>query len=498
VGHDGRDRAGPSSESQRVLNPDVNWSRDGRTLPEQVSHPDAWPDRPDRPKRAIFAAGQREKYRPLAASQAFYRTVHMSAAAAHTKAFRLRAPMLRPRIALIIAMAAGSLAAIPATARAQTTTPLDSAGFLIRLGADTLAVERVVTYADSITGDFVTRSPHTSRFIYTAHTTPAPDRMVTAYCMTHYRTGLTSSPVDVRVTADFASDSAHVIVQRKDSSHAMSYAAPRTTVPLLEPGFGLHEILIARALAAHGHAIPFAWVYVPDQVDTGSVMVGPRDDTVRITTPTDTIRATVDAKGRVLAMTDPGGTLQATVTRIPWPDLDRWASDFMDRDAHGKELGMLSTRDTVRATVGGATLTIDYSRPSKRGREIFGNIVPWNTVWRTGANWATSLVTSRDLRIAGTLVPAGSYTIFTIPAPTGWTLIVSRKTGEWGTEYDPSADLVRIPMTSSSSARPAERFTIAIVPRGPGGNATRGAATGALTMSWDTVAATVLLRGVGR
>jgi hypothetical protein len=436
----------------------------------------------------ILAAGQREHYRLPAASLAFCRTVHMSAVAAKTQPLHLRALLRRPGIALVAAIAAATLAAIPATARAQSVTPLDSCGFLIRLGADTLAVERVVTYADSITGDFVTRAPHTSRFIYTARTTPAPDRVVTGYSVAHYRTGLTSSPVDVRVTADFASDSAHVIVQRKDSSHAMSYAAPRTTVPLLQPGFGLHQILVTRALAAHGHAMPFAWVYVPDQVDTGSIMVGPRDDTVRITTPTDTIRATVDAKGRVLAMTDPGGTLQATVTRIPWPDLDRWANDFMDRDAHGKALGMLSTRDTVRATVGGATLTIDYSRPSKRGREIFGNIVPWNTVWRTGANWATSLVTSKDLRIAGTVVPAGSYTIFTIPAPTGWTLVVSRKTGEWGTEYDPSADLVRVPMTSSSSARPAERFTIAVVPRAPGS---------ALTMSWDTVTATVLLRSAG-
>jgi hypothetical protein len=440
-------------------------------------------------KVPYFAAGQREKYRLLAASQAFYRAVHMSAATATSDPLHRRAPLLRLCLVLFVAMAAGSLPAIPATARAQTVTPPDSAGFLIRLGADTLAVERVVTYADSITGDFVTRSPHTSRFVYTAHTTRAPDRMVTAYSMSHYGTGLTSSPVDVRVTADFASDSAHVIVQRKDSSHAISYAAPRTTVPLLEPGFGLHQILVSRALAAHGRRIPFAWVYVPDEVDTGSVMADSGNDAVRITTPTDTIRAVVDSNGHVLTMTDPGGTLQATVTRIPWPDLDHWASDFMDRDARGKGLGLLSARDTVRATVGGATLTVDYSRPAKRGRVIFGNIVPWNTVWRTGANWATSLVTDEDLIIGRTRVPAGSYTIFTIPNPSGWTLIVSRKTGEWGTEYDSSADLVRIPMRALSSPRPTERFTIAVTSRG---------SVGVLKMSWDWVTAAVPLRAAGR
>jgi hypothetical protein len=437
--------------------------------------------------------------RPLFAIPASDRTVHMIAAIPelHSQSVpstpaairRLTPATMRRRArTLMVVACAVSLAAGPATARAQTAALPDSSGFLIRLGADTLAVERVVTYADSITGDFVTRAPHTSRYTYTAHLTRAPDRVVTAYVMAHYATGLIDSAVDVRLTADFAADSAHVVVQRKDSSHAMSYAAPRTTVPLLEPGFGLHQILVSRALAAHGRRIPFAWVYVPDEVDTGSVMADSGNDAVRITTPTDTIRAVVDANGHVVAMTDPGGTLQATVTRIPWPDLDHWATDFMARDARGKGLGSLSTRDTLRATIGGATLTVDYSRPAKRGREIFGNIVPWNTVWRTGANWATSFVTDRDLIINRTRVPAGSYTIFTIPNPSGWTLILSRKTREWGTEYDPSADLARIPMRSLSSPRPTERFTIAVMSRG---------SVGVLKMSWDWVTAAVALRALG-
>lgn len=387
-------------------------------------------------------------------------------------------------IALVITAAACPMLALPTIAVAQAATAPDSSGFLIRLGGDTLAIERVVSYPDSINGEFVTRSPRTSRFTYSAYLTP--DHNVSWYSLAHHRSGLTSSPVDVRMTADFQADSAHVILQRGDSSHAMSYAAPRTTVPLLEPGFGLHQILISRALAAHGQRIPFAWVYVPNELDTGSIMVGPHDDTVRISTSTDTIRAVVDAHGHVLAMTDPGGTLQAFVTRIAWPDLDRWANEFMGRDAQGKGLGNLSPRDTVRATVGSATMMVDYSRPAKRGRVIFGTIIPWNTVWRTGANSATTLVLDKDVMIGPTRVPAGTYTVFTIPAPTGWTLIVSRKTGEWGTEYDPTADLARIPMTSSTTAHPTERFTIAVKPRGAG--------TDVLTLSWDTVVATVPLR----
>lgn len=411
----------------------------------------------------------------------------MSAAtSSHPRPFRRASHIVRPLLgrAFTALACAAALLALPKIGAAQGISPADSSAYLIRLGVDTLAIERVVAYPDSVAGEFVTRSPRTSRFTYSAQVNA--NHEVTRYSFVHYQSGLTSSPVDSRMTAEFRSDSAHVTMQRRDSTHALAYAAPRTTVPLLEPGFGLHQILIARALAAKGQRLPFAWVYVPDQVDTGSIMVGPRDDTVRIETATDTIRAVVDRGGHVLAMTDPGGTLQATVSRIQWPDLDRWANDFMARDAQGKSLGTLSPPDTVRASVGAATVTIGYGRPSKRDRQIFGSIVPWNTVWRTGANWATSLDVDRDLTIGGTRVPAGRYTLFTIPARTGWTLIVSRKTGEWGTEYDPTADFARIPMTSATTALPVERFTIAVRPR--------GSAAGDLTMAWDTVVATVPIR----
>src|SRR4051812_36783509 len=88
---------------------------------------------------------------------------------------------------------------------------------------------------------------------------------------------------------------------------------------------------------------------------------------------------------------------------------------------------VLSPRDSAVASFGAAKVSVDYSRPSKRGREIFGGLVPWNQVWRTGANAATTLVTSRDLDIGGTLVPAGTYTLYTLPSPTGWKLIVNKQ-----------------------------------------------------------------------
>jgi hypothetical protein len=393
-------------------------------------------------------------------------------------------PDARYCIALGIAVGAAVLvAAATSPLHAQQRAHADSSGFITRLGGDTLAVERVVTTADSITGEIVGRSPKTARYSYSAHLTP--DGRVSAYSLIGYQS-LQRGPERVHVTIDIQGDSAHAVVRRGDSTQTMAYAAPRGLIPLFEPAFGLHQIAIARTLAAHGQRVPFAWVYLPNEVDTGSVMRGPHDDTVRIATATDTIRAVVDGQGHPMAMSDPGGTLQAMVVRTGWLDLDRWAREFAERDARGKGLGPLSPRDTVRATIGDSRLLVDYSRPTRRGRQIFGAIVPWNTVWRTGANAATTFVTSKDIMIGDTHVPAGTYTLFSVPTRANWTLIVSRKTREWGTDYDSSADLARIPMQVETASRPVERFTIAIEPRaGP---------EGALSLAWDTVVARVPIR----
>ena len=140
-----------------------------------------------------------------------------------------------------------------------------------------------------------------------------------------------------------------------------------------------------------------------------------------------------------------------------------------------------SPRDSAVATIGGARVAIDYGRPSKRGREIFGGLVPYNAVWRTGANAATGFVTSQPLKMGATTVPAGSYTLYTIPTASGWTLIVNKQTGQWGTDYDQARDQARIPMQVKKAAAPAEQFTIAIEPSGQTG--------GVLAMTWDTTRA---------
>jgi hypothetical protein len=110
----------------------------------------------------------------------------------------------------------------------------------------------------------------------------------------------------------------------------------------------------------------------------------------------------------------------------------------------------------------GKTITVDYSSPRMRGRKIFGTLVPYGEVWRTGANEATTLVTNENLiTVKGTSVPAGDYTIFTVPNPDKWTLIINKHTGEGGMPYKyESEELARVPMSVTKLSSPVENFTI--------------------------------------
>jgi hypothetical protein len=131
----------------------------------------------------------------------------------------------------------------------------------------------------------------------------------------------------------------------------------------------------------------------------------------------------------------------------------------------------------------GKNLTVDYSSPRMKGRKIFGDLVPNGEIWRTGANEATTFVTNANLTVGGKSVPAGNYTIFTIPNPDKWTLIINKKTGEWGIPYKYESDeLARVDMKVSQTASPLENFTIAFDQSG-------SACT--LNISWENAKASV-------
>lgn len=139
----------------------------------------------------------------------------------------------------------------------------------------------------------------------------------------------------------------------------------------------------------------------------------------------------------------------------------------------------------VTAALAGKKITVSYGRPYMKGRAIFGGLVPWGQVWRTGADEATTFTTESDVVIGGLKVPKGEYALFTIPAEKQWTLVVNKTAKQWGAfKYDSAQDLGRVPMAVTSAAKPVEQFTIELVPAGK---------QLTLKLSWDKTVASVAI-----
>lgn len=142
---------------------------------------------------------------------------------------------------------------------------------------------------------------------------------------------------------------------------------------------------------------------------------------------------------------------------------------------------------TAVGTINGANLTIKYSSPSVRGRKIWGDLVPFDKVWRAGANSATTLETDKDITVEGKNLPAGKYSFYAIPGEKEWTIIINSQTGQWGitrqgeTTEDPAKDVLRVMVTPKKSATMNERMLFTIDKSG-------------ITLSWDNLDVPILVK----
>jgi hypothetical protein len=366
------------------------------------------------------------------------------------------------------------------TAGSPVAAEPETGAFLVRLGADTIAVERFTRTTDRLEGDIVLRTPNTRVAHYVVLLGPGGQPTRADYAV--LRPDGSPVPNAARsASLVFAPDSVISVVTR-DTSVTRRVVA-RGAFPSAANSFALVELAL-RNLVASGR----------DSADLVMVAFGGERASVfpaRILRP-DSARITwfggspqyvrMDRAGRILALDATPTTFKVRVDRLPNADIAAVANAFAAAEQGGRAF-VMSARDTVRASVGRATVLVDYGRPLRRGRTIFGVVVPFDTVWRTGANAATQLRTDVDLAISGVTVPAGTYTLWTVPSRTGpWKLVINRQTGQWGTVYDPSQDLARIDLRTETVSTPVERFTITIVPQGDGG---------VLALAWDQTRASV-------
>jgi len=135
------------------------------------------------------------------------------------------------------------------------------------------------------------------------------------------------------------------------------------------------------------------------------------------------------------------------------------------------------------AVIDGNHISIDYYAPSMHGRKIMGNLVPYDEVWCTGANWATKITTEANLDINGLKLPKGSYSIWTLPNEKQWQLIINKQTGQFHLDYDQSQDFGRVKMNLKTQQSPVETFKIDLQ--------SSGANKGTLSLLWETTDAWV-------
>ena len=355
-----------------------------------------------------------------------------------------------------------ALSCLAAPVAAQTSS------FVARLGRDTVALERTVRTGSKVVGDLFTTSPRARRVHYVA-TLDGKGRVsrleVTSTAAVETPPSPTLSIIEV-----VHDTLATVIITRgtakPDTGRIRIHEG---AAPFLTLSTGLLEQMTLQAQKLKKDSVAIDLIVAGQPKAFPNYVAKRGRDSVAIDYFGFPFYLRVDQKGRVLGANGMRTTQKFLIERVATLDLERASESFVAREKTGQMAGMMSPRDTARAVLAAPVVWVDYSRPTKRGREILGTVVPWNQVWRTGANSATQLNTTADLRVGDAVIPAGKYTLWTLPTPTGTKLIVNQQTGQWGTEYDATKDLVRLDLRTEQLAQPVEKFTVTVVPVGTGG-----------------------------
>lgn len=142
-----------------------------------------------------------------------------------------------------------------------------------------------------------------------------------------------------------------------------------------------------------------------------------------------------------------------------------------------------SPRDSSMVLLSGKIVAVNYGSPSARGRKIMGSVVPYNKVWRTGANEATTFTTESDLNLGGTTIPKGAYSLYTLPSTSSWQLIINKKIPQSGLEYYQKYDLARVRLKKQNLSSPLERLTITLK--------STDSHSGVLTIAWEKTSLTI-------
>ena len=352
----------------------------------------------------------------------------------------------------VLMLVTAAAIAVPRAGQAQERLAL-----VARLGVDTVAVERITRTPGVLEAEVVIRSPRTSLLRHRLETDPAGNLRTLEAVVLDPATGA----VQRRTTYTRVDDSLRIEEVQGERQTSRMVAAPDATLPFIDLVHWPFDMALRRLRASGASSI--AAPMLSGNRASGFPLAFQGGDSATITHPSrGTMRLQVAPDGGIVTL-DAGATTRALiVARGEWPDVPALAREYAARDAAGRGVGELSGRGRTEKSVLGAEFLIDYGMPLKRGREIWGALVRYGQLWRTGANLATHFTTSRDLRFGDLVVPAGTYTLYSIPEADGGLLIISSQTGQNGQSYDPARDLGRVRLRGRPLGEVVEPFTITV------------------------------------
>lgn len=347
---------------------------------------------------------------------------------------------------------------VSSLASAQTSS------FVTTLGRDTLAFEQYRRAGDTITGDWVTLYGGIMYHHYAI--VLRPDGRVARYTLSlHRASGKPEETVDLRL----AEDSVTVVTPAGDTQRV----ALRADAPVFARTMSLLETITRRARRLGGDSVvvPVVGAFGPYR-HSGYPVVFFGADSARLGDPRAPLYAKVDREGRLIGVSGRATTTRMETVRVPDFDVAKVVAHFpnVSDDMPIAGVPALSPRDTVRAVVGRAQITIDYGRPAVRGRAVFSRGVLGDTVWRVGANTATQFTTTADLLVNGKRLPAGTYSLWVRVSPdnSSYALVFNTQSGQWGTEHHAERDLVSVPLAVQQLPDNQEQLAISVDRDGDG------------------------------
>ena len=382
------------------------------------------------------------------------------------------------RIGLLVVLAACS-----------SNQPEERYGFIARLGRDTVSVESVSRRGNHIVSDEVDRFPRVRQ----RHTEIDldDDGTIRHLTMDIHTPSEPENQRNRRVVVDVGNGEVRISKRDKTGTAEKKFGIGESiAMPHLPQMYSLYDLYFTAALKnaeasklGPGDTVRLRQYYIDREFDNfplhrGFVMLKPDHKAeIRHDWLSGIGEATLDSANHLVSYSGARTTYKVEVERLgDLPDVKSIGDRFATTETASGGFKSLSVRDTARGKIGTATFAVDYGRPLARGRVLLGDIIPYDRVWRTGANAATQFSTSVPITIAGLSVPAGMYTLWTVPHTNGVELIVNKETGQWGTGYNGALNLGKAPMKADSVATPAEKYTISIV--------STDSQHGALVMEW--------------